>query len=48
MEEMGYQELEAGYSEGNYTKTARLSSVIDVEKVSALLVGDNMDEISIR
>ncbi len=48
VEEMGYQELEAGYSDGKYTKTARLSGVIDVEKVSALLVGDNMDEINIR
>lgn len=48
VEEMGYQELEAGYSEGDYMKTARLSSVIDVEKVSALLVGDGMDEINIR
>ena len=26
-------------------RTARFSSVIDVDKVSALLAGDNMDEI---
>ncbi len=45
VEEMGHQELTAGYGNGNYTKTARFSSVIDVDRVSALLVGDNMDEI---
>lgn len=45
IEEMGYQELTAGYSDGDYTKTARFSNVIDVDKASALLVGDAMDEI---
>ena len=45
IEEMGHQELKAGYSDGDYVKTARFSSVIDVDKASALLVGDTMDEI---
>ena len=45
IEEMGYLELTAGYSDGDYTKTARFSNVIDVDKASALLVGDAMDEI---
>ncbi|MDE5933364.1 MAG: DUF4179 domain-containing protein [Lachnospiraceae bacterium] len=50
VEEMGHQELKAGYGDGNgdYEKTARFSSVIDVDKVSALLVGDNMDEIKLQ
>ena len=48
VEEMGYQELSAGYENGDYTKTARLSSVIDVDKVSALLVGESMDEINLQ
>ncbi|MDE6925323.1 MAG: hypothetical protein K2P59_08710 [Acetatifactor sp.] len=48
VEEMGHQELWAGYENGDYTKTARLSSVIDVDKVCALLVGDNMDEINLQ
>lgn len=47
VEEDGYLELRAGCGEGEYTKVARFSKVIDVEKVSALLVGDQMDEISL-
>ena len=45
VEEEGYQELQVGWEDDMYTKTARLTNVIDVEKVSALLVGENMDEI---
>ena len=45
VEEEGYQELSAGFRNGNYEKTARFSHVIDVENVSALLTGDNMEEI---
>lgn len=47
VEEEGYQELWVSCGEGEYIKTARLSKVIDVEKVSALLVGENMDEIEL-
>ena len=47
VEEEGYQELSVGYENGNYEKTARFSHVIDVENVSALLVGDNREEISL-
>ncbi len=45
VEEEGYQELQVGWEDDMYTKTARLTNVIDVEKVSALLVGEHMDEI---
>lgn len=45
VEEEGYQELSAGFSNGNYEKTARFSHVIDVDNASALLTGDNMEEI---
>ena len=45
VEEEGYQELTVSWENGIYTKTARLSSVIDVEKVSALLLGESGDEI---
>ena len=45
VEEEGYQELQVGWEDDMYTKTAKLTNVIDVEKVSALLVGENMDEI---
>lgn len=45
VEEKGYQELSIEYGDGEYTKIARLTSVIDIDKVSALLVGDDKDEI---
>lgn len=47
VEEDGFQELSVRCGNGNYEKTARFSKVIDVEKVSALLVGDNKDEIKL-
>lgn len=47
VEEDGFQELSVGCGDGSYIKIARLSRVIDVEKVCALLVGDNMDEIKL-
>ena len=47
VEEEGYQELWISCGNGDYTKAARLSSVIDMEKVSALLVGDDRDEIKL-
>ena len=47
VEEEGYQELWISCGDGDYTKTARFSRVIDVEKASALLVGDGKDEIKL-
>ena len=47
VEEEGYQELQVGCGNGEYTKTARLTNVIDTDKVSALLVGDANDEIAL-
>ncbi len=47
VEEEGFQELWVSCGNGDYAKTARLSEVIEPEKVSALLVGDNGDEINI-
>lgn len=47
VKEDGYQELWVRCGDGEYAKTARLSEVIDVEKVSALLVGDTGDEIQL-
>lgn len=47
IEEDGFQELSVGFENGNYEKTARFSRVIDVEKVSALLVGENKEEIEL-
>lgn len=48
VDEDGYQELWSGCENGEYTKTARFSAVVDVEKASALLVGDNKDVIELR
>ena len=47
VEEEGYQELTISCGNGNYEKTARLSNVVDVEKIDALLVGDNNEEIKL-
>ncbi len=47
VEEEGYQELWVSCENGDYTKAARLTSVIDTDKVSALLVGDANDEIAL-
>ena len=47
VEEEGYQELMISCKNGTYIKTARLTNVIDVDKVSALLVGKNRDEIAL-
>lgn len=47
VEEEGYQEIMFGCGEGEYVKIARLTNVIDVDKVSALLVGESMDEIAL-
>ncbi|HBA70321.1 MAG TPA: hypothetical protein DCZ40_13335 [Lachnospiraceae bacterium] len=47
VEEEGYQELWIRCGDGEYAKTARFSHVIDVDKVSALLVGDNKEEIEL-
>lgn len=47
IEEEGYQELMASWEDGVYVKTARLTRVIDVDKVSALLVGADMEEIAL-
>lgn len=47
VEEEGYQELQVSWENGTYTKTARLTTVIDPDKVSALLVGESMDEIAL-
>lgn len=47
VEEEGYQELWVHCGDGDYIKTARFSRVIDVERVSALLVGDHKDEIKL-
>lgn len=47
VEEEGYQELQVGWENEIYTKTARLTAVIDPDRVSALLVGENMDEIAL-
>lgn len=44
--EEGYQELWVSCGNGDYTKIARLTNVIDTDKVSALLVGDSNDEIT--
>lgn len=48
IEEEGYQELQVSWENGLYSKTARLTSVIDSDKVSALLVGENMDELPLQ
>lgn len=47
VEEEGYQELQVSWENEIYAKTARLTTVIDPDKVSALLVGENMDEIAL-
>ena len=47
IEEEGYQEPLIRFEDGIYEKTARLTTVIDVDKVSALLVGESMDEIAL-
>lgn len=47
VEEEGYQELLVSYGDEEYTKVARLTSVIDVDKVSALLVGENRDVVEL-
>lgn len=47
IEEDGFQEPLIRLGDGVYEKTARLTSVIDTDKVSALLVGENMDEIAL-
>lgn len=47
IEEEGYQEPLIRFEDGVYEKTARLTTVIDPDKVSALLVGENMDEITL-
>ena len=47
IEEEGYQEPLIRFEDGVYEKTARLTTVIDVDKVSTLLVGENMDEIAL-
>lgn len=47
IKEDDFQELSVGFENGNYEKTARFSRVIDVEKVSALLVGENKEEIEL-
>lgn len=48
VEEEGYQELQVSWGDGVYRKTARLTRVIDVEKVSALLLGKNLDVIALQ
>lgn len=47
IEEEGYQEPLIRFGDGVYEKTARLTTVIDPDKVSALLVGGSMDEIAL-
>lgn len=47
IEEDGFQEPLIRLGDGVYEKTARLTSVIDTDKVSALLVGESMDEIAL-
>lgn len=47
IEEEGYHELSVSYGDGEYTKVAQLTSVVDVDKVSALLVGENKDVIEL-
>lgn len=47
IEEDGFQEPLIRLGDGIYEKTARLTSVIDTNKVSALLVGEKMDEIAL-
>ncbi len=48
VEEEGFQNTREGWENDIYSKTAKLTTVVDVDKVSALLVGDNMDEISLQ
>lgn len=47
IEEDGFQEPLIRLGDGVYEKTAKLTSVIDTDKVSALLVGESMDEIAL-
>ena len=47
VEEAGALEVLLRHGNDVYEKTARLTTVIDVDKVSALLVGENMDEIAL-
>lgn len=47
VEEEGYQETLIRYENDIYEKTARLTTVIDTDKVSALLVGERLDEIAL-
>lgn len=47
VEEEGYLEPHIRFENDLYEKTARLTTVIDTDKVCALLVGENMDEITL-
>lgn len=42
--EEGYPELQISCGDGLYTKTAKFTNVIDVDKVSALLLGPDMND----
>ncbi len=48
VEEDGYMGLREWIDESVYVKTVRFSNVIEPEKVSALLLGENMTEVVIR
>lgn len=48
VEEDGFQEPLIRLGDGVYEKTARLTNVIDTNKVSALLLGENMDELPLQ
>lgn len=48
IEEDGFQEPLIRLGDGVYEKTARLTNVIDTNKVSALLLGENMDELPLQ
>lgn len=49
IEENGWQGLTEGYDgSGSYVKRARFSHVIEVEKAAALLLGDDLVEISLQ
>lgn len=48
VEEEGFQGISESWENGIYDKTAKLTTVIDVDKASALLVGESLDEITLR